>query len=167
MSLAPNLVERLLQARRFWLMKSEPGECSIDDALSAPDQTVSWFGIRNYQARNFIRDDMTVGDAVLFYHSSCAEPGIVGVAEIASASYPDELQFDPGSDYFDPKSLKDNPRWLTIDVKALAKCPVIPIKTLRNDPALANLRILQRGNRLSITPVERDDFAYILKTLFH
>ncbi len=167
MSLAPNLVERLLRARRFWLMKSEPGECSIDDALSTPNQTVSWFGIRNYQARNFIRDDMAVGDAVLFYHSSCAEPGIVGVAEIASAPYPDELQFDPESDYFDPKSPKDNPRWLTIDVKALAKCPVIPIKTLRNDPALVNLRILQRGNRLSITPVERDDFAHILKTLFH
>ena len=167
MSLAPNLVERLLQARRFWLMKSEPGDCSIDDALSAPNQTVSWFGIRNYQARNFIRDDMTVGDAVLFYHSSCAEPGIVGVAEITSAPYPDELQFDPESEYCDPKSPKDNPRWLTIDVKALAKCPVISIKTLRNDPALANLRILQRGNRLSITPVERDDFAHILKTLFH
>lgn len=110
---------------------------------------------------------MEVGDAVLFYHSSCAEPGIVGAAEIASAPYPDELQFDPKSDYFDPKSSKENPRWLTIDVKALAKCPVIPIKALRNDPALANLRILQRGNRLSITPVERDDFAHIVQTLFH
>lgn len=94
-------------ARRFWLMKTEPGECSIDDALAAP---VSWFGIRNYQARNFIRDDMSVGDGVLFYHSSCPEPGIVGLAVIDSEPYPDELQFDPENEYFDAKSSKENPR---------------------------------------------------------
>lgn len=166
MSLAPDLRSRLLSAPRCWLMKSEPGECSIDDTLNAPNQTVSWFGIRNYQARNFMRDDMVVGDAVLFYHSSCAEPGIVGLARIASAPYPDALQFQPESEYYDPKSTQEKPRWLTIDVQALAKCPVISIKTLRNDPVLANLRILQRGNRLSITPVEAQDFAHILQHYF-
>ena len=165
MSLSPNLLERLLNARRFWLMKSEPGECSIDDALSAPNQTVSWFGIRNYQARNFIRDDMEVGDAVLFYHSSCAEPGIVGAAEIASAPYPDELQFDPESEYYDPKSTKENPRWLTLDVEALFKCPVVEIGRLREEPELAGMRVLQKGNRLSITPVEKEEFAFIVRNL--
>ena len=114
------VTEDLLRtASRFWLMKSEPGECSIDDALAAPGRRVSWFGIRNYQARNFMRDDMTIGDAVLFYHSSCAKPGIAGIARIASDVYPDELQFDPESEYYDPKSTKENPRWLTLDVEAL------------------------------------------------
>lgn len=167
MSLAPDLLNRLLAAPRCWLMKSEPSECSIDDTLAAPNQTVSWFGIRNYQARNFIRDNMAVGDAVLFYHSSCSEPGIVGLAEIASKPYPDELQFQPESEYYDPKSSRDNPRWLTIDVKALLKCPVISIKTLRADPTLAGLRILQRGNRLSITPVDHQDFERIITEHFH
>lgn len=102
------VTEDLLRtASRFWLMKSEPGECSIDDALAAPGRRVSWFGIRNYQARNFMRDDMTIGDAVLFYHSSCAKPGIAGIARIASDVYPDELQFDPESEYYDPKSTKE------------------------------------------------------------
>ena len=148
-------------AKRFWLMKTEPGECSIDDALNAPNQSVSWFGIRNYQARNFMRDDMSIGDAVLFYHSSCAEPGIVGVARIASQTYPDELQFDEKSEYYDPKSTKEKPRWLTIDVQALLKCPVIPIATLRTEPELSGMRILQKGNRLSITPVTPEEFNFI------
>ena len=123
------VTEDLLRtASRFWLMKSEPGECSIDDALAAPGRRVSWFGIRIYQARNFMRDDMTIGDAVLFYHSSCAKPGIAGIARIASDVYPDELQFDPESEYYDPKSTKENPRWLTLDVEALFKCPVVEIE---------------------------------------
>ena len=142
-------------------MKSEPGECSIDDALNAPDQTVSWFGIRNYQARNFMRDDMSIGDAVLFYHSSCPQPGIVGLACIASGTYPDELQFDDKSEYFDAKSTPEKPRWLTIDVQALLKCPVIPISALREEEALAGMRILQKGNRLSITPVTPEEFRFI------
>ncbi len=156
------LVEDLIAgAKRFWLMKSEPGECSIDDVLAAPKQTTDWFGIRNYQARNFMRDDMSIGDAVLFYHSSCAEPGIVGLARIASSTYPDACQFDPQSEYYDAKSTPESPRWLSIDVQALVKCPVIPIAVLRQAPELANMRILQKGNRLSITPVTLEEFQFI------
>ncbi len=150
-------------ARRFWLMKTEPGECSIDDALAAP---VSWFGIRNYQARNFIRDDMSVGDGVLFYHSSCPEPGIVGLAVIDSEPYPDELQFDPENEYFDAKSSKDNPRWLTINVKGLFKVPVIGLTALREHSELAEMPVLRRGNRLSITPVTAEEFRFITDHLF-
>ena len=160
------VTEDLLRtASRFWLMKSEPGECSIDDALAAPGRRVSWFGIRNYQARNFMRGDMTIGDAVLFYHSSCAKPGIAGIARIASDVYPDELQFDPESEYYDPKSTKENPRWLTLDVEALFKCPVVEIGRLREEPELAGMRVLQKGNRLSITPVEKEEFAFIVRNL--
>lgn len=155
------LSQLITTANRFWLMKTEPGECSIDDALHAPDHQVSWFGIRNYQARNFIRDDMTPGDGVLFYHSSCSKPGIVGIARIASKAYPDELQFDASSEYFDPKSKTENPRWLTINVEALFKCPVIELGELRQHDELANMRVLQRGNRLSITAVTKDEFAFI------
>ena len=144
-------------------MKSEPGECSIDDALASP---VSWFGIRNYQARNFIRDDMRPGDGVLFYHSSCPEPGIVGLAVIDSEPYPDELQFDETSEYFDPKSPKDAPRWLTINVKGLFKVPVISLQALREHSELADMPVLRRGNRLSITPVTADEFRYITDNLF-
>lgn len=150
-------------ARRFWLMKTEPGECSIDDALAAP---VSWFGIRNYQARNFIRDVMSVGDGVLFYHSSCPEPGIVGLAVIDSEPYPDELQFDAASEYFDAKSSPENPRWLTINVKGLFKVPVIGLATLREHPELAEMPVLRRGNRLSITPVTAAEFRFITENLF-
>lgn len=152
-------------ARRFWLMKTEPGECSIDDALNAPDRKVSWFGIRNYQARNFIRDDMKEGDGVLFYHSSCAEPGIVGLARIASKAYPDELQFDPESEYFDPKSTVEKPRWLTIDVEGLVKCATLSIGAMREHPELSGMRVLQKGNRLSITPVTPEEFAFITTLL--
>lgn len=157
-SIALHLAET---APRIWLMKSEPGECSIDDTLNAPDQSVSWFGIRNYQARNFIRDDMSIGDAVLFYHSSCPKPGIVGLATINSEAYPDGLQFDPDSEYFDAKSTAEKPRWLTINVKGLAKIPLISLNSLRNEPELSSLRILQKGNRLSITPVTREEFLFI------
>lgn len=160
-------IEQLLGThQKYWLMKTEPGECSIDDVLQAPEQSVSWFGIRNYQARNFMRDEMQVGDGVLFYHSSCAKPGIVGLATIASTPYPDELQFDPKSEYYDPKSSPENPRWLTIQVKALWKAPeVIALSTLKADPHLSNLLILRKGNRLSITPVQAQDFTYILQHL--
>ena len=158
-------VSAFATAARFWLMKTEPGECSIDDVLAAPEQTVSWFGIRNYQARNFMRDDMKIGDGVLFYHSSCAKPGIVGLAVIASTSYPDACQFDSESHYYDPKSTAEKPRWLALDVKAVYKSPLIGLDRLRADPALAELRILQRGNRLSITPVDKKDFLYILENL--
>ncbi len=145
----------------YWLMKSEPDEVSIDDALAAPRSTVPWFGVRNYQARNFMRDVMRVGDKVLFYHSSCAEPGIAGLAEVASGAYPDPTQFDPQSPYFDPKSRREEPRWLQVDVTALNKIRTIGLAELRTHPELAQMRLLARGNRLSITPVTAAEYRFI------
>ena len=142
-----------MTAPRYWLMKSEPDECSIDDALAAPDATVPWTGVRNYQARNFMRDDMRVGDGVLFYHSSCAEPGIVGIARVASGAKPDPTQFDPHSPYFDAKSQPEAPRWQLVDVQALRKTRVLGLAEMRSVPELAEMQVLKRGNRLSITPV--------------
>lgn len=150
---------------RYWLMKSEPQECSIDDALAAPDATVPWIGVRNYQARNFMRDGMQVGDGVLFYHSSCAEPGIAGLARVASGTRADPTQFDRASPYFDPKATPDQPRWLLLDVKATRKTRLVSLAELRERPALAGMRILQRGNRLSITPVEAAEWAEITQHL--
>ena len=138
----------------YWLMKSEPEECSVDDALAAENSTVPWVGVRNYQARNFMRDGMRVGDGVLFYHSSCAEPGIVGIARVASTAYPDPTQFDPKSPYYDPKSKREEPRWLLVDVQVTKKIPNITLPELRARPELEELIILRKGNRLSITPVE-------------
>ena len=145
----------------FWLMKSEPEECSIDDALAAPGATVPWTGVRNYQARNFMRDAMQIGDGVLFYHSSCAEPGIVGLARVASEIYPDPTQFDPASPYFDPKSSPAQPRWLLRDVQALKKTRLIGLPELRATPELAEMGVLQRGSRLSITPVSEAHWRII------
>ena len=150
-----------LQPARFWLMKSEPDECSIDDALAAPQATVAWTGVRNYQARNFMRDAMQIGDGVLFYHSSCPEPGIAGLARVASATRPDPTQFDPASPYHDPQSPADKPRWLLLDVQALRKTRLLSLPELRQHAALAQMRVLQRGNRLSITPVEPAEWQYI------
>ncbi|MFN4359760.1 MAG: EVE domain-containing protein [Hylemonella sp.] len=151
--------------RSYWLMKSEPSEVSVDDALAAPRATVPWTGVRNYQARNFMRDTMRVGDGVLFYHSSCAEPGIVGVAQVASTAYPDPTQFDPASPYFDAASKPEAPRWLLVDVQVLHKTRNLTLPELRGDPALAELRVLQKGNRLSITPVEPRHWRHILQCL--
>jgi len=137
----------------FWLMKSEPAECSIDDLAAAPHQTVPWFGVRNYQARNFMRDAMRIGDGVLFYHSSCAEPGVAGIAAVASAPYPDATQFDPKSPYFDPKSDPAAPRWLLVDVRLRRKTPLLSLKRMRELPQLRTMLLLKPGNRLSITPV--------------
>ena len=149
----------------YWLMKSEPGECSVDDALAAPKATVPWVGVRNYQARNFMRDGMQVGDGVLFYHSSCAEPGIVGIARVASTPYPDPTQFDAKSPYFDTKSKPDEPRWLLVDVQVLRKTRNLALPELRADAALEELVVLRKGNRLSITPVEPQHWRRILKLL--
>jgi len=148
-------------APRYWLMKSEPSECSIDDALAAPRATVPWTGVRNYQARNFMRDAMQVGDGVLFYHSSCPEPGIVGIARVASGTRPDPTQFDPASPYYDPKSSPGQPRWLLLDIQALRKTRLIGLAELREHAELAGMRVLQRGNRLSITPVEEPEWRAI------
>jgi predicted RNA-binding protein with PUA-like domain len=148
---------------KYWLMKSEPDECSIDDVLAAPQRITPWSGVRNYQARNFMRDEMKVGDGVLFYHSSCEEPGIAGVAEVASAAYPDRSQFDRKSPYYDPKAKKDNPRWVNVDVRALRKTRLVPLSELRGHKALAGMRLLQPGNRLSITPVTESEWKYIAR----
>ena len=144
-------------------MKSEPEECSVDDALAAKKSTVPWVGVRNYQARNFMRDSMQVGDGVLFYHSSCDQPGVVGIAQVASAAYPDPTQFDPNSPCHDPESKQVEPRWLLGDVPVLKKIPNIALPALRARPELADMLLLKKGNRLSITPVEPRHWKVILK----
>lgn len=150
---------------RHWLMKSEPDECSIDDALAAPDATVAWTGVRNYQARNFMRDAMQVGHGVLFYHSSCAEPGIVGIARVASGTRADPTQFDAASPYFDATAKPDDPRWLLLDVQALRKTRLLGLPELRTVPALADLVVLRKGNRLSVMPVEAAHWQLIVREL--
>ncbi len=150
---------------RYWLMKSEPTECSIDDLARAPRQTVPWVGVRNYQSRNAMRDLMTVGDGVLFYHSSCPEPGIAGLAEVASAAYPDETQFDPSSPYFDAASKRDVPRWLHVDVRLVRKTPLLALAQMRAQPELATMQVLRRGNRLSITEVSPPEWRAVLRLL--
>ena len=150
---------------KYWLMKSEPDECSIDDVLAAPGRKTPWSGVRNYQARNFMRDEMQAGDGVLFYHSSCEEPGIAGIAEVASAAYTDATQFDRRSPYYDPKSRKDDPRWVNVDVRALRKTRLVPLAELRQEKCLSGMRLLRPGNRLSITPVSAAEWKYITEKL--
>jgi predicted RNA-binding protein with PUA-like domain len=147
---------------RYWLMKSEPDEVSFDDVLAAPEQTVAWFGVRNYQARNFMRDAMSVGDGVLFYHSSCAVPGVAGIAEVASTPYPDATQFDPASKYHDPKAKQEEPRWTSIDVRAVEQGRYLPLSELRSIPALEDMVLLQKGSRLSISPVTAQEWKAIV-----
>ena len=149
----------------YWLMKSEPAECSIDDLAAATAQTVPWFGVRNYQARNFMRDAMQPGDGVLFYHSSCPEPGIAGLAEVASRAYPDATQFDIKSPYFDAKAKPEEPRWLHVDVKLKRKTRLLSLREMRSLPQLAGMRVLQPGNRLSITPVTAEEWRAVCMLL--
>jgi predicted RNA-binding protein with PUA-like domain len=162
---APFLFRRDLRLMRYWLMKSEPDEASIDDLANAPQRTLPWTGVRNYQARNFMRDTMQVGDGVLFYHSSCPQPGIAGIAQVSSTAYPDPTQFDPKSPYYDAKSTQETPRWLLVDVVFKKKCPLIPLAALREHDELADMRVLARGNRLSITPVTTSEWNFITKHL--
>ena len=150
---------------KYWLMKSEPDECSIDDVLAARGRTTPWSGVRNYQARNFMLKDMSVGDGVLFYHSSCPEPGIAGLAEVASAAYPDASQFDPKSDYYDPASKREAPRWFNVDVRALKKFRLIPLEEMRKQKQLKKMVTLRPGNRLSITPVTEAEWKHITTRL--
>ncbi|HAF45311.1 MAG TPA: EVE domain-containing protein [Gallionellaceae bacterium] len=150
---------------RYWLMKSEPTDCSIDDLSAMKDQTVAWYGVRNYQARNFMRDQMSVGDGVLFYHSNCKEPGIAGIAEVCSTAYPDAKQFDKKSKYFDEKATQETPRWVNVDVKLVKKIALISIEELKRHPELENMRTLQRGNRLSITPLDPAEWKFITTKL--
>ncbi len=144
---------------RYWLMKSEPSDYSIDDLVR--DGRVGWYGVRNYQARNFMRDQMQVGDKVLFYHSSCPQPGIAGLAEVCTAAFPDATQFDPTHKYFDPKATPEIPRWFNVEVALTQKTRLMPLAEIRDIPALERMRILQRGNRLSITPVDPDEWTVI------
>jgi len=147
---------------RYWLMKSEPDEVSFDDVLAAPGQTVAWFGVRNYQARNFMRDAMQPGDGILFYHSSCAIPGVAGIAQVVSGPYPDASQFDSASKYFDPKATPEQARWISVDVQAREKGRYLPLSDMRAIPALEDMVLLQKGSRLSISPVTDAQFNTIL-----
>jgi predicted RNA-binding protein with PUA-like domain len=146
---------------KYWLMKSEPDEFSIDDLVRAPKRTTPWFGVRNYQARNFMRDAMRVGDRAFFYHSSCPEPGVAGIVEISKPAYPDATQFDPKSPYYDAKSTRDAPRWLNVDVKLVRKTRLVPLDVLRETRGLEDMMTLRRGNRLSITPVTPDEWKIV------
>jgi predicted RNA-binding protein with PUA-like domain len=152
------MTERPIQ---HWLMKSEPDAFSIDDLKRRKQE--AWDGVRNYQARNFMRDGMRPGDKVFFYHSNCAVPGIVGIAEVVTDAYPDPSQFDPKSKYFDPGSSRDNPRWMLVDVKFVKKLKrTISLDELKNDPALIDMPLLRKGNRLSVMPVDAAHWKYIL-----
>lgn len=150
---------------RHWLMKSEPDEVGIDDLARAPGRRMPWFGVRNYQARNFMRDEMQVGDLAFFYHSSRAVPGIAGICEVSRPAFADATQFDPSSPYFDPKSTEQAPRWFNVEVRFVRKTPYIGLEILRRQPQLAGMALLRRGNRLSITPVDDAHWRIITREL--
>lgn len=146
----------------YWLMKSEPSCFSIDDLKNAPNQTSPWDGVRNYQARNFMRDSMRIGDLVFFYHSNCTPPGIVGIAEVTSEPYPDFTAFDPNSEHPDPKSTSSNPRWFMVDIRFAKKFKtMISLDELKQHPELRDMQLLRKGNRLSVLPISQEDWTYI------
>jgi predicted RNA-binding protein with PUA-like domain len=150
--------------RQYWLVKTEPGDFSFDDLWNAPGRTTHWDGVRNFQARNFMRDEMKKGDLVFFYHSNCPEPGIVGVAEVVKPGYPDHTQFDRNNPHFDPKSDPKNPTWYMVDIRGVEKFPrVVPLSELRNNPELEGMPLLQKGNRLSVQKVNGTEWNAILK----
>ncbi|MGB0219124.1 MAG: EVE domain-containing protein [Sinimarinibacterium flocculans] len=148
----------------YWLMKSEPDCFSIDDLARRPKKTSGWDGVRNYQVRNMFRDQMKAGDKAFFYHSSCAEPGVVGIMRIVSGAYPDPTQFDPAADHYDPKSTRENPRWLQVDVQFEKKLTKpVTLATLRAHAAkLKGMLLLAPGSRLSVTPVRPEHWDYVL-----
>ncbi len=146
-----------------WLMKSEPDVYGFADLLAEPEQTTPWDGVRNYQARNFMRDVMQVGDPVLFYHSNCRPPGIAGLAKVASEAYADPTQFDPDDPHFDPKATQDNPRWFLVDVQAVRELNFVSLETLKDEPRLTDLPLVRRGNRLSVMPVTKEQFEVVLE----
>ncbi|WP_367608177.1 EVE domain-containing protein [Legionella sp. W05-934-2] len=151
---------------QYWLMKSEPDCFSIDDLRQLKNQTTCWDGVRNYQARNMMRDDMAIGDLVFFYHSNCDTPGIVGLAEVASKPYPDHTAFDPEDDHYDPKSMADNPRWFMVDVKFKEKFnAIIPLHQLKEQPELEGMQLLRKGNRLSVMPIQPSHWHFIMNSL--
>jgi predicted RNA-binding protein with PUA-like domain len=146
----------------YWLFKSEPETFGIDHLMKKPKQTEHWDGVRNYQVRNMLRDDIKVGDKAFFYHSNCTPPGIVGTVEIVKAGYPDTTQFDPESKYFDPKSTHDKPRWFMVDVRFIKKFDrMFSLEDLKKHPLLENMVVIRRGSRLSITPVTKEEWKII------
>lgn len=148
----------------YWLMKSEPDVFSFQDLKKRPKQTEPWNGVRNYQARNFMRDEMKIGDLVLFYHSSCEVPGVAGIARVSSAPYPDSTQFDKKSEYFDEKATQENPRWFLVDVSFEQDLKsYVSLEELKKHEELKDMRLMQKGNRLSILPVTKKEFDFILK----
>ncbi|MBU72147.1 EVE domain-containing protein [Spongiibacter sp.] len=148
---------------QYWLMKSEPDTFGIDDLAARPKATEHWDGVRNYQARNMMRDQMKVGDQVLFYHSACKTPGVAGIAEVVREGYPDFTARDPESKYYDPKASEDNPRWYMVDVRFVRKLKrLIPLSELKANPQLEDMPLLRRGNRLSIMPVDPQHWQQIL-----
>lgn len=148
----------------YWLLKSEPACFGLADLKSRPKQTAHWDGVRNYQARNFLRDGMARGDLAFFYHSSCAEPGIAGIVEVVREGYPDHTALDPESEHYDPKSTPDKPIWYMVDVRLKREFRVpVTLATLRNTPVLAKMPLLARGNRLSVLPVSKREWDVILK----
>jgi predicted RNA-binding protein with PUA-like domain len=149
----------------YWLMKSEPGAFSVDDLAACRDKTEPWTGIRNYQARNFMRDNMKRGDQIFFYHSSCPQPGIVGIMKVSRTAYPDETQFERKSGYFDPKATRENPRWAHVDVKLVKKTRLVTLDELRGHSELESMLLLRRGNRLSITPVTEAEWKFVVSLL--
>ena len=148
---------------RYWLIKSEPTTYGIEHM--ARDKKTSWGGVRNYQARNFMRDQMKVGDKAFFYHSACEEPGITGIVEVSAAAHPDETQFDKKSPYYDAASKREEPRWMNVEFKFVKKTPFVPLSELRKHRKLEKMRLLQPGSRLSITPVDPAEWEFILKRL--
>ena len=150
---------------KYWLMKSEPSECSIDTLGILPNQSIEWFGIRNYQARNFMRDEMQIGDLALFWHSSCRNPGVYGIVEIVTPKHPDSTQFIIDSEYYDPKATADNPRWWCVDVRLVTKTKYVPIEELRQHPELIDMQVLKKGNRLSITKITKLEWDFIQKLI--
>lgn len=151
-------------AKQYWIVKSEPESFSIDDLAKAKNKTTYWDGVRNYQARNFMRDGMKLGDQVLFYHSNCEPTAVVGVCEVAKEAYPDFTAFDPEDPHYDPKSKKDSPAWMMVDLKFVEKFKhPVTLDEIKNNPKLKDMRLVQRGNRLSVFPVEKNEFEEIIK----
>ncbi len=151
-------------AKKFWLMKSEPSEFSIDDLAKSKNQTTYWDGVRNYQARNFMRDEMKIGDMVLFYHSNAKPTAVVGICKIVKEGYPDFTAFDPDDKHYDPKSVKDNPTWYMVDIQLVEKFDKpVTLQEIKENPKLKNMKLVQRGNRLSVMPVTKDEFNEIKK----
>jgi predicted RNA-binding protein with PUA-like domain len=148
----------------YWIMKSEPDVFSFKDLKSRPKKTEPWNGVRNYQARNFMRDEMKIGDLILFYHSSCEIPGVAGIAKVGSAPYPDTTQFEKKSEYYDPKATAETPRWFLVDVSFHQDLKsLVPLEEMKKHPELKDMRLLSKGNRLSILPVTKEEFQFITK----